>query len=425
MVSSTPAAEIAHQCEVATTRWQLGLACHQDLVVRRDGHRIGAIVRPKKSVVSCPRRAEVRIGRAVGEVSNYREVVAAADSRVPRDHDLAVGLQGHRVSTAPSHRRCPWSPHRAVPKPLSERAVDVVARDHEVARDRRPSRSCRRAAAPLPTHRRRTRRPPCPCRRSWHRARRPPPASTQFTCTLVTSALPMMPLPLTTVQTCTGLVGCVVTRTSYGTPVCAARQHRERAIAAAIGRKCRSSMIESGAPRPLTVPPTVNVGGGGSGSSSWMREHGRGLTTQRGAATGLRQREVHRLVRFAVRGIRNRVHGHRARRVVAIAKNTEICRVGVVGAGDRAAIAGGEVDRHRAGGATGARHRDRGGGVRLRLAERGRRELQCTRRRNRRRARYGDQQRCFGCQPPDPACRWLQARRPALRTPSGERGSRR
>ena len=42
----------------------------------------------------------------------------------------------------------------------------------------------------------------------------------QVTWMLVTLALPMMPLPLAMVHTCTGSVGCSVIVTSYGEPLC-------------------------------------------------------------------------------------------------------------------------------------------------------------------------------------------------------------
>jgi hypothetical protein len=42
---------------------------------------------------------------------------------------------------------------------------------------------------------------------------------TQPTATSVTSASPTMPVPLLTVHTCSGLVGCESTRTSYESPL--------------------------------------------------------------------------------------------------------------------------------------------------------------------------------------------------------------
>ena len=99
------------------------------------------------------------------------------------------------------------------------------------------------------------------------------------------------------------------------------------------------------------------------------------MAAERGAATRLRQREVHGLVGLAERGVLDGVNGHGPRLVVAISEEHADGQRIVVHTRGGGAVAGGQRGRHHAARAAGARYHHLRCRVRLCLPVAGRVEL--------------------------------------------------
>jgi hypothetical protein len=92
----------------------------------------------------------------------------------------------------------------------------------------------------------------------------------QCTATLLTSAV-TAPVPPTTVQTSSGLVGWVCTRTSYVEPSGNVPENVKGPLAVTGSVVPRLTSTRPLPSSPSTVPPTVNAGGGGGGGWSSSR----------------------------------------------------------------------------------------------------------------------------------------------------------
>src|SRR5215469_3694193 len=83
-------------------------------------------------------------------------------------------------------------------------------------------------------------------------------AAVQVTCTLLTLAV-AVPEPFVTVQVCAGLLGCVDTVTAYAPLTAVVKVNGPFPLIVRLSEplSCKTNPVPA---RPVTVPPTVNVG---------------------------------------------------------------------------------------------------------------------------------------------------------------------